>query len=426
MTKKTKLLLLCLLFLYSFQLLPLSLWAQTTQRASSFKSSDKNTSLPVTKDTQINDPLLEEQLNEELEQKELEKEAIEAQGKDLLREGGGQVPQVNPSEQQNSNSQSNTQNETDSELKVDDLKKTQEIQSDTNSPLFKSNTTKPMEQNDDKVISTPRKIKGWNPRSPEKGFLTASDDDDSYYYKEESSDSDEREYKGESRVTPKKSTYKKGLMKVTSDGSYVYKIDESPLDGSASLRFTNMPPLPLVHEIAGQVITFDDIYGDSPFTLTLIDYDWLAFRQLGHWVISVGTTIGNKTGQGRFIDDASLAFEKYTLWVFLNHISLTYRFQYSPHPWFVPYFSGGFVPAFFYESRDDNKRNKFKFIPAAQASGGIRFNIGRMDDYGAGILDAEYGINNFWIDVEYRRIQSVGSKVDISSNLINVGLGFDL
>ncbi len=400
----------------------IGLMAQNGSKLNSSMSSSSSKPIPVTKDTQIDDPLLEEQLNEDIEQNELEKEADQAQGKELIIEST-QQNQAEPPKELQSNKQNELSPQTTKSQEAESLNSSPTAE--VAPPLFKNNTSNSRSKTVDDS-TTSKSHRRWNPRDPNKGFLMASEDDDAYYYKEESSDSAEKEYKDDTNIKPKKSTYKKGLMFVSTDGSYVYKMDESPLEGSASIRFTQMPALPMTRTIGGHQVTYSDIYGESPVTLTLIDYDWLAFRNFGHWVLSFGTSIGSKTGQGRFVDDASIAFEKYTLWIFLNHLSFVYRFQYTPHPWFVPYISAGFVPAMFYESRDDNKRNKTKFVPAAQGSGGIRFNIGMLDEYGAGSLDSEYGINNFWLDIEYRRIQSAGSDLDISSNLINVGVGFDL
>jgi hypothetical protein len=140
--------------------------------------------------------------------------------------------------------------------------------------------------------------------------------------------------------------------------------------------------------------------------------------------LSLGTGIGQVEGAGRFKDDGTEALERYTFYTMINHISFTYRFQYTDHPWLVPYVSGGAVPSLLIERRDDNKIKKI-FVASAQVSAGARFNIGKFDSYGSASLDSEYGINNMWLDLEIRRIQSFNKKIDISSNLLNAGLGFD-
>lgn len=260
----------------------------------------------------------------------------------------------------------------------------------------------------------------WNPRDPRKGFVNS--DDEAYYYKEESSDGNAKEYSDNHVVKPKARNYANGLESVASDGSYLYTIEESELEGSASIRVASMPPLPLVNKLG---VSYEDVYGNASVTLALLDYDWLSFKSLGHWVLSVGTGLGTVNGPGRFIDDFTEAREIYSLYVILNHITFVYRFQFSKKPWFVPYVSLGAVPAILFERRDDDKRNKIAFSPSVHGSGGVRFNLGRLDTYGGGQLDAEYGINNMWLDVEFRRLQSFSEEIDISSNLFNVGLGFD-
>jgi hypothetical protein len=260
----------------------------------------------------------------------------------------------------------------------------------------------------------------WNPQDPRKGFLRV-DEEDGYYYEEDKASS-ERFYDDDVKVVAKPENYERGLLNVTSDGSYVYAGDESSLDGSASIRAGQMPPIPLQNTSG---FFYEDIYGSSNLPLVLVDYDWLALRKYGQWIINVGAGLGSTSGQGRFVDTGEEAREQYTLYVLLPHVSFIYRMQYSSHPWMVPYFSGGGVPAVLVERRDDSKKSKYEFVPAAQASGGVRLNLGKLDAASVANLDAEYGINNLWLDVEFRRIQSFNDKIDISSNLLNLGLGFD-
>lgn len=375
------------------------------------------------KDNEFNDPLLEQEALIETEQAEVAKEALEARGNTpleenkipekplgkeaVLIEASPSKPSTPPMSAKTSPSVNNTsKNPPQKGVLVDT-----ELNAIVN---FGEESDKEMHPED--VVVIPR----WNPQDPRKGFKSI-DEEGVYHYEEDTAEG-ERQYSGDYKVVPKNSNYKRGLLYVTSDGSYVYRGTESDIEGSVSVRFAQLPPLPFENELG---ITYEMVYGTQSIGLVLMDYDWLSFKKFGHWVISIGTGFGQVEGPGRFVDDGSEAQERYTLYVLLNHISFVYRFQYSTHPWFVPYFSGGAVPAILAERRDDNERNKSKFIPAAQASGGVRFNIGGLDTYGSATLDAEYGVNNMWLDVELKRVQSFDSKIDISSNLINLGLGFD-
>lgn len=310
-----------------------------------------------------------------------------------------------------------------SQVEIEKSKSPEAQQVDSNAPIKMKGRDREARAVKPRVSSNKKVEEGlprWNASDPGKGFVNS--DDQGYYYKEESSDSGVKEYGDDPVVKPKARNYANGLQSVSSDGSYLYTIEESELEGSASLRIASMPSLPLANKVG---ITYEDIYGNVPITMALIDYDWLSFRSFGHWVLSVGTGLGTVDGPGRFIDDFTEARETYSLYVLLNHITFIYRFQYSKKPWFVPYVSLGVVPAILFERRDDDKRNKIAFSPSVHGSGGVRFNLGRLDPYGGGQLDAEYGINNMWLDVEFRRLQSFSKEIDISSNLFNLGLGFD-
>lgn len=398
---------------------------------------------PVLLDDEFNDPLLELQAQEEVEQKAMEEEALEArEGTPLEENKLPEPPPMNASEdvlsladQEPETEQKKVKNSEPSSL----VKKSKpakgneqssvEVSAPDNSlvdaPLVDPNPSdsnqlieslNQQQEEEQKTAVLPR----WNPRDPSKGFESA-DDDGSYYYDENAPDS-ERFYDDNLKIVPRPENYKRGLLSVSGDGSYMYAGEDSELEGSASVRVAQMSPIPFENE-AG--FTYADFYGENAVPVVLIDYDWLALRRFGQWVISIGTGIGMAGGAGRFLDTGDEAREKYTLYIVLNHISFLYRMQYSTHPWIVPYFSGGGVPAILYEHRDDNKGNRYEFVPAVQATGGVRFNIGKFDSSGVANLDAEYGINNLWLDAEVRRIQSFNERIDISNNLINVGLGFD-
>lgn len=403
---------------------------------------------PLSKDSEFNDPLLDEEAQAEEEEAQLEKEALEARDGTPLEENKLPDPpppkktsDVLPSEKEKSVVETkesllpedvpevSAKSSLDSESHANPKGSAKNIDNQTtevpeNEVIVDQELDAMVHLGDSKNSksdqSTTAALPKWDPQDPHKGFVR-SDEEDGYFYKE-NSDSSEREYKDDYKYVPKKENYNRGLLYVTSDGSYIYGGEDSEKEGSASIRFAQMQPLPLENDLG---ITFGDMYGDSPLPLILFDYDWLAFRKFGHWVLSFGTGLLQTSGPGHFVDDLSEANERYTFYMLLNHISFTYRFQYSEHPWMVPYVSLGAVPAVLAERRDDNKRNKSKFIPAAQGTGGVRLNIGRLDSYGAASLDSEYGINNMWLDVEFRRVQSFDEKIDISSNLINMGLGFD-
>jgi hypothetical protein len=410
----------------------------------------------ISKDNEFNDPLLEEEAEDELQEKQIEEEAFRARGNTPLEENKPPEPPPEaasefPIELQKSDEKMGdhlehlpspkTESEQTKNKQIDQAQKVESSpQKVTEDGTSSVKTSQGKAASDNMIVDKEHEaivnfgdesrpptgdltaaLPRWDPQDPHKGFIKA-DEEEGYLYREDSSGS-EKEYENNLKIVPKAGNYQKGLLYVSADGYYVYGGEDSEKEGSASIRVAQMEALPLKNPNVN--VSFEDIYGSQPISIVLIDYDWLNFRKFGQWVLSIGTGFGQVEGPGRFVSDGAEANERYTFYILLNHISFTYRFQYSDHPWFVPYFSGGGVPALLAERRDDNKRNKSKFVTAAQASGGVRINIGKLDTYGSASMDAEYGINNMWLDVEVRRIQSFDSKIDISSNLINAGLGFD-
>ena len=362
----------------------------------------KSSANSISKDSEFNDPLQELENQEEVQQKNLEQESMEAQGKSTLDKNKKSNRLLKPRE--------SSVNSKSSNIKIN--KKSANSESDfSNSKLNQSQNEISPDENvivdtevdamvnlgDEKVdeaVSTTAALPRWNAKDPNKGFLNA-DPEDGYFYKEDSNGY-EREISGDYKVNAKSDNFKRGLLYVSSDGSYIYSGKDSEKEGSISVRFARLSPLLISNTVGpNNNITFDfeSMYGSSPFGLILIDYDWLTFRRFGHWILSLGTGIGQVEGAGRFKDDGTEAFEHYTFYTMINHISFTYRFQYADHPWLVPYISGGAVPSLLIERRDDNKIKK-TFVASAQVSAGARFNIGKLDSYGSASLDSEYGINN--------------------------------
>jgi hypothetical protein len=265
-----------------------------------------------------------------------------------------------------------------------------------------------------------QKSEKWDPKDPQKGFEEA-DEEGNYYYNE-SNQAMEREVGDEQEIIPKKENYDKGLKSVMSDGSYLFETEESEQSGSFSVR-SGLMAVPYI--VNNEGVTFADIYSDKPLSIIFFDYSWQA-QMFGKWGLTIGSGIGQATAPGRFLSDPTEeALEKYTIFVFPNHLSITYRFQYTKAPFIAPYISGGVCAFAFGEKRDDLHQTKGIIARGAQVAAGIKFNLGVIDSQGAFSLDSEYGINNIWLDVEYKIIKGIQSDRDISANVINAGISFD-
>lgn len=264
-------------------------------------------------------------------------------------------------------------------------------------------------------------LEKWNPKDTKKGF--ESEDEEGNYYYEENSDGLAKDISDDVQSDPpKKENYDKGLKSVMSDGSYLFETEESEQSGSFSMRAGSMAA-PYIKN--SQDVEFTSMYSDKTLNIFFVDYSWEA-QLFGKWGLTIGSGIGQSTAPGRFLSDPSQeALEKYTIYVLPNHFSLTYRFQYTKAPYLAPYISGGACAFAFAEKRDDNRKIKGIIARGVQVSGGMKFNLGVIDPQGAFNLDAEYGVNNIWLDVEYKMIKGAQVDRDISANIINAGISFD-
>lgn len=276
------------------------------------------------------------------------------------------------------------------------------------------------EKKEELTVDEVNALQKWNPKDPEKGF-EGEDDEGSYYY-ETNNDSLEKEVDDDVKTEPLKENYDKGLKSVMSDGSYLFETEESEQTGAFSMRSGSMSAPKIVNS---QGMEYSEIYSDKPLNIVFFDFSWQA-QKFGKWGITFGSGIGQATAPGRFLSDPTLeALEKYTVYVMPNHLNFSYRFQYTKSPYMAPYISGGVCAFAFAEKRDDNRKIKGIFARGVEAAGGIKFNIGLLDSHSAFALDSEYGINNVWLDIEYKVVKGLQDDRDISSNIINGGISFD-
>jgi hypothetical protein len=221
---------------------------------------------------------------------------------------------------------------------------------------------------------------------------------------------------------------KKGLIRITKDKVYRYKVPVSPQSRSASFRVGNYNPGDLKADRDGGEVFFEDIYTKSGSAVVLMDYGWDWLKgPLGRLNLKIGSGLFLATGQGRFKDqNASLeAREGFTFYMFPNQISANYRLQFSDKQWLVPYAEGGLDPILFVETRDDGGSTKFGGTLHAHGAGGIALSLKRFNEDTMYELDRDYGINDIWLAVEFRMLIAVMNKFDFSGNLINAGIVAD-
>lgn len=215
---------------------------------------------------------------------------------------------------------------------------------------------------------------------------------------------------------------KKGLIKIDSDGTYIYRTSDAKdeHDTSATVRIGMMDP----PAIESEITNFKVMYSEDSVPIVMFDYEWQPFSGYGKLGVIGGLGIMTAQGQGRFFD-GSEAEEQYTFYALPLSLGVIYRLEWMSGQWFAPYVSGAGTYIGIVEMRDDNESPKILGVPGAYGAGGMLFNITAMDRETAFNLRSEYGIKNLWVTAEYRHLQTFNDAMDFSSGIISLGISAD-
>lgn len=213
---------------------------------------------------------------------------------------------------------------------------------------------------------------------------------------------------------------------ITAEGEYLYPIEHSEFTGAAGVRIGVMAP-PNISNPDNR-LSFKDIYGSDPVPAIMFEYEYPLTRAIGRVGIKFETGFIVRQGQGHFKSAARVtetADERFTFVMIPLQASVMYRFQFADAQWIVPFVEGGANYSGIVELRDDNKSPRVGGSPALIAGGGVSLLLDWIDQRAISQLDADYGINHVWATAQYRQIQGLKKDLDISSNLISVGVTFD-
>jgi len=225
----------------------------------------------------------------------------------------------------------------------------------------------------------------------------------------------------------------KGLYLIDrTTGKYYYKTDVlTKKESTMSIRLGSVQPPTITTQVdANRSVGFSDIYTEGDPTFLLYDYEWLPFESMKQVGVQLGTGLMIAQGTGKLLTDPlqtplKEAREQYTFIAVPLNLGLVYRFEFARRQWLAPYVAGGGTYFLLAETRDDGRESKFLGTPAGYGAGGVLFNLSAFDEQTAFIFDREYGIRNLWLAAEFRIFQSFSEELDMSSNLINVGVTVD-
>lgn len=222
----------------------------------------------------------------------------------------------------------------------------------------------------------------------------------------------------------------KGLIRITKDREYLYKVNESPQSRAFTFHVGLYHPNELANpDNPGQVgATFDENYQSSNSPSIMLDYEWQLWKSpVGKWGLKVGSGLFVAQGNGHFAagsgnPNAGLTpREVFTFALVPVNVGAVYRLQLWHRQMLVPYAEGGGTLFGFSEFRDDNKGPKFGGALGAYFAAGGALNLTYFDPRSRIRLDREYGINAVYLTAEFRQIISITKRYDFTSNLVNGG-----
>lgn len=225
---------------------------------------------------------------------------------------------------------------------------------------------------------------------------------------------------------------KKGLYKISADGKYYYRVKESPKKYGIAVKGGAFLFKDLVNPQTQ--IKFTEVYGTSAKPTLFIEYLWPFFKNrdvpkiLKAARLKLGGGLLFASGHGLFGDgnySGIRAPEKYTFIGLPLEVGLQYAFEFFDEQIFIPYGTAALSYMLGMEVQDGRfQRGATKFMGQAGAhlSGGVALGLGWLEESAKFDLDAEFGINQAYLTVEFRQNIALQQDFKFTSASIVGGL----
>ena len=222
---------------------------------------------------------------------------------------------------------------------------------------------------------------------------------------------------------------KKGLYRITADGNYLYKVNESKKKYGLSIKVGSLVLQHLKNEETG--ISFKKIY-KKRVPSVYVEYYWSFFKNrkvpriLKKSRVKVGSGLLFAQGKGVFarshFKNVS-SREKYTFIAFPNHLGLHLGFEFRNQQIILPYVTVAIEYIIGLEFQNDNfKRIKFLGQLGAHVEGGIAISLGWLDRNLKFDLDKEFGINQTYFTIGLRQNIPIQTSFNFAATMLNAGL----
>lgn len=226
---------------------------------------------------------------------------------------------------------------------------------------------------------------------------------------------------------------KQGLYKISSNGKYYYKVDESKQKYGLAIKGGALVLNQL--QAIGGTPTFNQIYGGSAKPSVYIEYYWAYFknknvpRLLKKARVKLGSGLLLATGKGVFNDPNYAGItsgETLTFIAFPNSLGLHLSFDFKDKQLIVPFATAALDYLVAAELQTSNlNRTKFLGQLGAHFGGGLALSLGWLEETAKFDLDAEWGINQTYLVIELRQNVAIQTDFDFTATSINAGIQFE-
>ena len=223
---------------------------------------------------------------------------------------------------------------------------------------------------------------------------------------------------------------KQGLYKISADGKYYYKVEESKQRYGLALKGGAVILNQLENPETG--VSFNDIYGSGAKGAFFLEYYYSYFKNknvpniLKKARVKFGSGLLFASGEGNFNDPNYAGInsrESFTFLVFPNHLGLHLSFEIKGNQLIVPFVTGALEYNVGIEIQNENLgRTKFLGQLGAHVGGGLALSLGWLDEAAKFDLDQEFGINQTYLTAELRQNIALQSDFDFTATFLNIGL----
>ena len=218
---------------------------------------------------------------------------------------------------------------------------------------------------------------------------------------------------------------RKGLLRVSKSGEFIYTYPESEQNNAFGIRFGTFSPPNLTNPNTGT--SFQSLYGADAKSMILFEYEWQFLKlPIGKLGLGIGTGISTATGAGFYrnpsLQPSPRAEEIYNFYMFPSSVSAIYRVQFFDRQILVPYGTAGVDYFGILETRDDGGSTKLGGGGGFHIGAGASIQLDFLSKQSMFDLDQEFGINHIYLTVDFKYINGLSSAFNITQNLLSGGI----